>query len=548
MSAVLDHHGHGVHGHEHDDHHGAPKGWRRWVYATNHKDIGTLYLLFAFTMLMIGGVLALCIRAELFQPGLQFFNPELFNQFTTMHGLIMVFGAIMPAFVGFANWMIPLQIGASDMAFARMNNFSFWLLIPAALMLVLSFFMPGGAPAAGWTLYAPLTLQMGPSMDAGIFAMHLMGASSIMGSINIIVTILNMRAPGMTLMKMPMFAWTWLITAYLLIAVMPVLAGAITMTLTDRHFGTSFFSPAGGGDPVMYQHIFWFFGHPEVYIMILPAFGIISQIVPAFARKKLFGYASMVYATASIAILSFIVWAHHMFATGMPVTGQLFFMYATMLIAVPTGVKIFNWVATMWRGSMTFETPMLWAVGFIFVFTIGGFTGLILAMAPVDIQLQDTYYVVAHFHYVLVAGSLFGLFAGFYFWGPKWTGVMYSETRGRIHFWGSLIAFNVTFFPMHFLGLAGMPRRYADYPMQFADFNMLASVGAFVFGFMQLYFFVFVALPMMRGQGATAPQRPWTDADGKGAEGLEWEVPSPAPFHTFETPPKLNADATRIVA
>ncbi|MCV2359747.1 MULTISPECIES: cytochrome c oxidase subunit I [Roseateles] len=539
MSAVLDHHGHDVH--DHHDHH-APSGWRRWVFATNHKDIGTLYLLFSFTMLMIGGVLALCIRAELFQPGLQFFNPELFNQFTTMHGLIMVFGAIMPAFVGFANWMIPLQIGAGDMAFARMNNFSFWLLIPAALLLVGSFFMPGGAPAAGWTLYAPLTLQMGPSMDAGIFAMHIMGASSIMGSINIVVTILNMRAPGMTLMKMPMFCWTWLITAYLLIAVMPVLAGAITMTLTDRHFGTSFFNPAGGGDPVMYQHIFWFFGHPEVYIMILPAFGIISQIVPAFARKRLFGYASMVYATASIAILSFIVWAHHMFATGMPVTGQLFFMYATMLIAVPTGVKIFNWLATMWRGSMTFESPMLWAVGFIFVFTMGGFTGLILAMAPIDIQVQDTYYVVAHFHYVLVAGSLFGMFAGYYYWGPKWTGVMYPEWKGKFHFWGSLVTFNITFFPMHFLGLAGMPRRYADYALQFADFNAIASVGAFGFGLMQVWFFLFVVIPMMRGKGEKAPQQPW-----EGAEGLEWEVPSPAPFHTFEVPPKLNAAATKII-
>jgi cytochrome c oxidase subunit I len=545
MSAVIDHHGRPTvqpHDHTHHDH-GAPAGWRRWLYATNHKDIGTMYLLFSFAMLMVGGVLALLIRAELFQPGLQFVNPQMFNQFTTMHGLIMVFGAIMPAFVGFANWMIPLQIGASDMAFARMNNFSFWLLIPAALMLVSSFFMPGGAPAAGWTLYAPLTLQMGPSMDAGIFAMHIMGASSIMGSINIVVTVLNMRAPGMTLMKMPLFCWTWLITAYLLIAVMPVLAGAITMTLTDRHFGTHFFNPAGGGDPVMYQHIFWFFGHPEVYIMILPAFGIVSAIIPAFARKRLFGYTSMVYATASIAILSFIVWAHHMFATGMPVTGQLFFMYATMLIAVPTGVKIFNWIATMWRGSMTFETPMLFAVGFIFVFTMGGFTGLILAMAPIDIALQDTYYVVAHFHYVLVAGSLYALFAGVYYWGPKWTGVMYSETRGKIHFWGSLIAFNVTFFPMHFLGLAGMPRRYADYPMQFADFNMVASIGAFWFGLMQVYFFLFVVIPMMRGKGQPAPQQPW-----EGAEGLEWEVPSPAPFHTFETPPKLNSLATKIVA
>ncbi len=539
MSAVLDHHD--AHGHDHAHDH--PQGWRRWVYATNHKDIGTLYLLFAFAMLMIGGVLALGIRAELFQPGLQLVNPELFNQLTTMHGLIMVFGAIMPAFVGFANWMIPLQIGASDMAFARMNNFSFWLMIPAATMLAGSFFMPGGAPAAGWTLYAPLTLQMGPSMDAGIFALHILGASSIMGSINIIVTILNMRAPGMTLMKMPMFVWTWLITAYLLIAVMPVLAGAITMTLTDRHFGTTFFNPAGGGDPVMYQHIFWFFGHPEVYIMILPAFGIVSHIVPAFARKKLFGYASMVYATASIAILSFIVWAHHMYATGMPVTGQLFFMYATMLISVPTGVKVFNWIATMWRGSMTFETPMLFAVGFIFVFTMGGFTGLICSMAPIDTQIQDTYYIVAHFHYVLVAGSLFAMFAGFYYWAPKWTGVMVNETRGKLHFWWTLISFNVTFFPMHFLGLAGMPRRYADYPMQFTDFNQIASIGAFAFGFAQVYFFLFIVLPAMQGKGEKAPQRPW-----EAAEGLEWEVPSPAPFHTFENPPKLNADATRIVA
>ena len=526
----------------HDEHHHTPTGWARWLYATNHKDIGTMYLLFSLTMFFVGGLLAMFIRAELFQPGLQFFDPHLYNQFVTMHGVIMVFGAIMPAFVGFANWMIPLQIGAGDMAFARMNNFSFWLTVPAALVLVGSFFMPGGAPSAGWTIYSPLTYQMPASMDMAIFALHILGASSIMGAINIIVTILNMRAPGMTLMKMPLFVWSWLITAYLLIAVMPVLAGAITMTLTDRHFGTTFFNPAGGGDPVMYQHIFWFFGHPEVYIMILPAFGIISQVVPAFARKRLFGYTSMVYAASSIAILSFIVWAHHMFATGMPVTGQLFFMYATMLIAVPTGVKVFNWTATMWRGSMTFETPMLFAVGFIFVFTMGGFTGLILSVAPVDIQLQDTYYVVAHFHYVLVAGSLYALFAGVYYWGPKWTGVMYSETRGKIHFWGSLIAFNVTFFPMHFLGLAGMPRRYADYPMQFADFNAIATVGAFWFGLMQVYFFLFVVVPMMRGKGEKAPQKPW-----EGAEGLEWEVPSPAPFHTFEQPPKLDATATKVI-
>ena len=534
MSAVIDSDGRVAGAHDHSDHHHAPTGWQRWVFATNHKDIGTLYLLFAFTMLLVGGVLALLIRAELFQPGLQVVNPELFNQLTTMHGLIMVFGAIMPAFVGFANWMIPLQIGAPDMAFARMNNFSFWLMIPAAIILVSSFFMPGGAPATGWTLYAPLTMQMGPSMDAGIFAMHILGASSIMGSINIVVTILNMRAPGMTLMKMPMFVWTWLITAYLLIAVMPVLAGAITMMLTDRHFGTSFFNAAGGGDPVMYQHIFWFFGHPEVYIMILPAFGIVSEIIPTFSRKQLFGYSSMVYATASIAILSFVVWAHHMFTTGMPLAGQLFFMYATMLIAVPTGVKIFNWLATMWKGSMTFETPMLFAVGFIFVFTLGGLTGIILSVAPVDIQLHDTYYVVAHFHYVLVAGSLFALFAGLYYWLPKWTGHMYNETLGKWHFWLSMIFFNITFFPMHFLGLAGMPRRYADYSMQFADFNAIASVGAFGFGLSQLLLLYIVIQTIKGGQKAAA--NVWDSNQG----GLEWTVDSPAPFHTFETPPAFK--------
>ena len=525
---------HDAHGHADDhDHHAPPAGWRRYVYATNHKDIGTLYLWFSFTMFIVGGINALLLRSELFQPGLQIMQPEFFNQLTTMHGLIMVFGAIMPAFVGFANWQIPLMIGAGDMAFARMNNFSFWILPVAASMLVASYFVPGGATAAGWTLYAPLSVQMGPGMDLGIFAMHLMGASSIMGSINIITTILNMRAPGMTLMKMPLFVWTWLITAYLLIAVMPVLAGAITMVLTDRHFGTSFFNAAGGGDPVMYQHIFWFFGHPEVYIMILPAFGIVSEIIPTFARKRLFGYSSMVYATASIAILSFIVWAHHMFTTGIPVAGQLFFMYATMLIAVPTGVKIFNWVATMWKGSMTFETPMLFSIGFIFVFTMGGLTGIILSVAPLDIQLHDTYYVVAHFHYVLVAGSLFALFAGTYYWLPKWTGHMYSESLGKFHFWASMITFNVTFFPMHFLGLAGMPRRYADYPMQFADFNMVATIGAFGFGLSQLIFLTAIIKCIKGGPKATA--QVWDNPIG-----LEWTLPSPAPFHTFETPPNVK--------
>ncbi|KON82125.1 cytochrome c oxidase subunit I [Azoarcus sp. PA01] len=516
----------------HDHHHG-PTGLMRWITTTNHKDIGTMYLIFSFVMFLSGGVLALTIRAELFQPGLQIVQPEFFNQLTTMHGLVMIFGAIMPAFVGFANWQIPLMIGASDMAFARMNNWSFWLLPPAAILLIGSFFVPGGATAAGWTMYAPLSVQMGIGQDMAIFAVHIMGISSIMGAINIVVTVLNMRAPGMRLMKMPLFCWAWLITAYLLIAVMPVLAGAVTMVLTDRHFGTSFFNAAGGGDPVMYQHIFWFFGHPEVYIMILPAFGIISHIIPTFARKPLFGYASMVYALAAIAILSFSVWAHHMFTTGMPAVGQLFFMYATMLIAVPTGVKVFNWVATMWRGSMSFEPPMLWAVGFILVFTIGGFTGLIVAVAPIDIQVQDTYYVVAHFHYVLVAGSLFALFGGAYYWLPKWTGHMPDERLGKIHFWCSMVFFNIAFFPMHFLGLAGMPRRIPDYALQFADFNMLATIGAFGFGLSQLIFIV-VAVKCVRG-GAKASARAW-----EGADGLEWTVPSPAPYHTFEEAPVVR--------
>ena len=372
----------------HDDHHHGPeKGLLRWVKTTNHKDIGTLYLWFSFAMLLVGGAFAMGIRSELLQPGLQLFEPQFYNQLTTMHGLIMVFGAIMPAFVGLANWLIPMMVGAPDMALPRMNNWSFWILPFAGTILLSTFFMEGGAPAFGWTFYAPLSTTFAPdSTDFFIFAIHLLGFSSIMGAINIIATVLNMKAPEMRLMDMPLFVWTWLITSFLLIGAMPVLAGAVTMMLTDRNFGTAFFDAAGGGDPVMFQHIFWFFGHPEVYIMILPAFGIISHIIPTFARKPLFGYSSMVYATASIAFLSYIVWAHHMFLTGMPVAGELYFMYATMLIAVPTGVKVFNWVATMWKGSMTFETPMLWALSFVFLFTIGGFSGLMLGIAPADIQ------------------------------------------------------------------------------------------------------------------------------------------------------------------
>jgi cytochrome c oxidase subunit 1 len=492
-----------------------------------------MYLWFSFMMFLTGGVMALTIRAELFMPGIQIVQPEFFNQLTTMHGLVMVFGAIMPAFVGFANWQIPMMIGAPDMAFARMNNWSFWLLPPAALLLIISFFVPGGAAAGGWTFYPPLSVQMGVGMDMMIFAVHILGASSIMGSINIITTILNMRAPGMTLMKMPMFVWTWLITAYLLVLVMPVLAGAVTMLLTDRNFGTNFFNAAGGGDPVMFQHIFWFFGHPEVYIIILPAFGIISEVIPTFSRKPLFGYQAMVYAIASIAFLSFIVWGHHMFTVGMPLGGELFFMYATMLIAVPTGVKVFNWVSTMWRGSMTFETPMLWAIGFVILFTIGGFSGLMLALVPADFQYQDTYFVVAHFHYVLVTGALFSIIGAIYYWWPKWTGRMYNETWGKIHFWWSIVFVNVLFFPQHFLGLAGMPRRIPDYNVAFSDWNLVSTIGAY--GMFLTPIMMFVILWRSLKHGAPAKAQAW-----EGAHGLEWTVPSPAPFHTFELPPVIR--------
>ena len=516
--------------HHHDE---PPRGLKRWLFTTNHKDIGTLYLIFALVMLFVGGIMALVIRAELWEPGIQYVDPQFFNAMTTMHGLIMVFGAIMPAFVGLANWLIPMMIGAPDMALPRLNNWSFWILPFAGAMLLSTLFMEGGAPAAGWTMYPPLVLQTGEAFPFLIFSVHLLGLSSIMGAINIIATILNMRAPGMTLMKMPLFVWTWLITAYLLIAVMPVLAGAVTMLLTDKYFGTSFFDAAGGGDPVMFQHIFWFFGHPEVYIMILPAFGVISQVIPTFARKPLFGYSSMVYATASIAFLSFIVWAHHMFTVGMPLAGELFFMYATMLIAVPTGVKVFNWVATMWRGAMTFETPMLFAVAFVILFTIGGFSGLMLSIAPVDFQYHDSYFVVAHFHYVLVSGSLFAIIAAVYFWLPKWTGHMYDERLGKWHFWLSVISVNVLYFPQHFLGLAGMPRRYADYAIQFTEWNQVSTIGAFAFGLSQLLF-VYVIWKCVRG-GRKATAQVW-----EGARGLEWTVPSPAPYRTFTQAPEVR--------
>lgn len=533
-------HSHDAHDHDmHHDHRPVTQGaWQwiaRWLTTTNHKDIGTLYLWFAFAMFIVAGIMALAIRVELFRPGLVFLEPDMYNTMVTMHGLIMVFGAIMPAAAGLANWQLPMMLGAPDMALPRLNNFSFWILPFAAILLVSTLFVSGSGPNFGWTLYAPLsTTYAPPSTDFMIFAVHMLGASSILAALNIIATILNLRAPGMTLMKMPMFAWVWLITAFLLIAIMPVLAGAVTMMLADRNFGTSFFSAAGGGDPLLFEHIFWFFGHPEVYVIIMPAFGVMSEIIPTFSRKRLFGYHFMVYAVIAIALLSFVVWAHHMFVAGITLTAELFFMYLTMLIAVPTGVKVFNWVTTMFRGALTFETPMLFAISFVILFTFGGFSGLMLALVPADYQYHDTAFVVAHFHYVLVPGALFAILAGVYYWIPKWTGTMYNEKLGKWHFWLSMVGMNLTFFPMHFLGLAGMPRRIPDYALQFAEFNAIATYGAFIFAFAQLLFFVNV-IRTVRGKGEKATGQVW-----EGGRTLEWTVPSPAPYHTFVKPPKVH--------
>ena len=518
-------------------HHDKPEGFERWLNTTNHKDIGTLYLFFSLLMLFVGGACALLIRIELFQPGQVIFNPEAFNQLTTFHGLIMVFGVIMPAMTGIANWMIPLMIGAPDMALPRLNNWSFWLLPFAFILLSSTLFMAGPAPDFGWTFYAPLSSTFGPrSTDFLIFSIHMMGISSILSALNIVVTIINMRAPGMTWMKLPLFVWSWLVTGFLLLAVMPILAGTVTMMLMDRHFHTSFFNAAGGGDPILFQHLFWFFGHPEVYILILPGFGIISSIIPTFSRKPLFGYKLMVMAMVVIAVLAYMVWMHHMFTTGAPYLGQLLTMYLTMLIAVPTGIKIFNWIATLFRGSITFETPMLFALGFLVMFTVGGLSGIMLSLVPADYQYRDSYFVVGHFHYVLVAGSLFSIIAGIYYWLPKWTGRMYSERLGQIHFWGSVIGMNLAFFPMHFLGLAGMPRRIPDYALQFTTFNQLSTIGAFIFGFSQLCFLYIIFSECFGKRNAQLSDQVW-----EGAHGLEWTLPTPAPYHTFATAPEITS-------
>jgi cytochrome c oxidase subunit I len=544
-----------IHGNDHEDNRGF---FTRWFMSTNHKDIGILYLFVGGLLGFVSVAFTIYMRLELMHPGVQYLcqeglrfaadaatctpNGHVWNVMITGHGILMMFFVVIPAlFGGFGNYFMPLQIGAPDMAFPRMNNLSFWLFVAGSSLAVASLFAPGGGGAlgtgagVGWVLYPPLstTEEKGFAMDLAIFAVHLSGASSILGAINMITTFLNMRAPGMTLHKVPLFAWSIFVTAWLILLALPVLAGAITMLLTDRNFGTTFFTPSGGGDPVLYQHILWFFGHPEVYIIILPAFGIISHVIATFAKKPIFGYLPMVYAMVAIGVLGFVVWAHHMYTVGMSLTQQSYFMLATMVIAVPTGVKIFSWIATMWGGSIEFKTPMLWAFGFLFLFTVGGVTGIVLSQAAVDRAYHDTYYVVAHFHYVMSLGAVFGIFAGIYFWFGKMSGRHYPEWAGKLHFWMMFIGSNITFFPQHFLGRQGMPRRYIDYPEAFAYWNYVSSIGAMI-SFASFLFFIGVIFYSLIWGRRVTQNNYWNEY----ADTLEWTLSSPPPEHTFEQLPK----------
>ncbi len=520
------------------DHDHKPRGFKRWVYSTNHKDIGTLYIILALAGAVVGGAASMVIRMELQNPGIQFIDDfQFYNVLVTAHGFIMVFFVVMPAMIGgFGNWFVPLMIGAPDMAFPRMNNVSFWLLA-AALGLLLIAGLTGEGPGTGWTVYPPLSgpdYHPGPAVDIGILALHLAGASSVLSAINFITTILNMRAPGMTIHRMPLFCWAILVTSFLLLLAIPVLAGALTMLLFDRNFGTSFFDPAGGGDPVLWQHLFWFFGHPEVYIIAIPAFGIISQVIPTFSNKPIFGYLGMAYAMSAIGFVGFIVWAHHMYTSGLSVNTRAYFTTATLIIAVPTGIKIFSWLATMWGGSIRFRVPMLFAIGFIWMFVVGGVTGVTLANSSADIPFHDTYFVVAHFHYVMGLAAVLAMFAGFYYWIGKMSGYKYPEGLAKLHFWVFMIGVNVLFFPQHFLGIAGMPRRIPDYPDAYAGWNYVSSIGAYITIAGTLIFFAVVWKTFSAKEKEAA--NPW----GEGATTLEWTVASPAPFHTHEKLPNAG--------